>query len=572
MQIESLSSKLIRQKNSTWFVKHGAVWFFLLALVYLHVFSMQPLPLHGDELFFLNKAELFHDHVYDFTSDSFKLFRFYRILGRPLNFLAYVIAGKYPVILTAVLTFSVCFFLYAYSRILSSFISHHNSHVPDLMSFITLTVPFSYYLVLLRVVFHEIVTMGLILFCLWLVKKYPSARKQTLWAFGIAITYTISLYVYESSLLMPFFFVTLLLLFADRHDISIRSISILAFFLILSFFLYIYLQFFYLANQPKLSDSMASYAPYSIGLNYGEQFLRILLYGIYHLKWSFLTILRMSAVFTILDYIVMLVALTSSSYFFWRLLSYEDTYVPREKAGSVIIAGILFFCASFGLWVYYWIFKKAIVFPPFYTVLLPATGVSFALVGILSTFADIIRRNRELRVVITLVFSCLLVTNGVLVLSSRFAISNTAREIVQYAKTLNKQFGSSAKSNRNLILLDLPTKSFYDRRKLRYESLLTYCLQKGNIQWGNIEMISNAISLDGSGALIALPQGKILLPAETLIVRYKEKGLFQKVSPEEIRSLAFSHNKSKDPFQVTLFNYKLFYSVTRANIVLEKIL
>lgn len=543
----------------------------LVGLVFLHVVLLEPIPFHADELFFEEQARNFHGDILAFAADSFDRFRFYRVLGRPINFSAYAWGTGHPIVLTGVITLGACAVVYAYAALLGRLLGNETNAFQALLVLTVLALPFSCYLILTRAVFHELVSMGLIGACLAMLCKTFDAKHRKSWFLGIAVAYTLSLFVYESALLAPVFFVVVAWQARDRFALPRRSVVAFCGFLLAGAAIYLGTQFLNIDIQPKLSDSMAIYAPYNAGLTYPEQFLRVALYALYHLKWSWITVAQQIAERGAVVALLLVVVLILAALVFHSVLRIRRTFLSRGESLLAMNAGAVLFVSTFGLWTYYWVVKKSIVFPPLYTMLFPALGLACAIVGLLSYHAAGIVGSRVIRAAMTIVFACAFSTSLVLILSSRFAISAVTREVQGYAEQIDRDFSVGANVYRNLVLIGLPETSMYGRRKIRYESMLLHYLKARGDQWKGVSLVANAVSTAPDGAIVAAPNGATLHASETLFLRHDAaSGRLVHMGNGDVGAAAHGSLTRVDPYRVIWLGYQLGYSEIRANVVLSR--
>ncbi len=538
-------------------------FFFIINIVIL-----SNVPLYGDELSFAEYIPVYQTRFHQYFIDNFMQYKFYRVLGNPLCYIGAYISHGSPLKLSAIFTVTAMLLIAGYSHLYAKCFMQRKNLSYILTGILCLSFPFSYYIVIARAGYHELVTLSLVLMCIYSTSRYVQTDKRQ-YMFIAVFVYFISLYVYEASLMMSLYLVIFVASqVTKKRFLSSRNLSF-AVLLLIGMMVYLYHQFSYLQSQPKLSDSMAIYAPYNVGLTIKEQLLRVVLYFAYHVKWSLYYLYNFSTSITLVDTCLIAVFILLTATVLWRSLSNPLTYPDREVSRSLIFNGISLFVCSFGLWAYYWIFKKSIVLPPFYNFLLPAIGISVALTGWISLFSVRITSNRVLKSFVFAIIITAFTTNIIFFLSSRLAIINSVNEIQGYARLINDKYGLQAQQFKNIVLLDLPVESGYARRKGRYEYSLIMSLNKLNPNWKQLSIISNVCKNDADEKITISPYMIPVKVDDLLIVSYNQDHHdFERRGPSSCAD-ALKQSKS-DPCKLGFMNYEISYSTEKENIIMRK--
>jgi len=396
----------------------------------MNVFSLDTVPLYGDSFYFVNGA---NKNMTEIIKELFPQFKFFRIIGNPLIFLTFYLCSYSPLALSLITTSSVFILIFIYSRVFTAFIAQKTNGMDTLFGLLFLSLPFSFYIILNITTSNQIISILLLAGCLWLINGYAKRPSNTYAVYLAAFFYAVSLFTYEISLLMPFYFVILFLSLSSKDGVKYKPLLILCIATFSMLLIYLFSQYHFIESQPKLSNSIAIYDPYRYELTFWEQIIRKFLLLIYYIKWSYFFVGHSFGYLKRQDIILSVSYLCISGYALWKTLSDRAAFLKRQDAVFAATNGLAFFLCSFGLWSYYWFFRKAFVTPPLYTLLLPCLGTAFALVGILSMLSPWFLKNKILRAAI---FTCIfagIVVNLSLFLSSYLSVKISLNEAQNYA-------------------------------------------------------------------------------------------------------------------------------------------
>jgi hypothetical protein len=524
--------------------------------VCLYVFELPELPLYGDEIGNARRMVENRWHLFD-------LYRFYRIIGISVNFLAYKVTDASPQALTLWLAVWVLACVGFSAHLFAGVFAQERGNFALTTCLVFLALPFSLYLLLLRVVFHEMVTVTLILLCFKFIQLYAAdpSKKRLLWA--LSLLYAASLFCYESCVLLPVAMALFAWFLVREEGGRKRAVRIIAIGTVTALAVYLAVQFLNYASNPKLSVSAADYASYNIGLTRSEQLLRVVLFLVYHLKWSFQYLLQsvriwqFSTVVTISAYFVLVAV--SLIY----VVRKGDNSIDQVRSYKAIATGVVIALCSFGLWSYYWVFKGSMVLPPLYNLYVPAIGIALACAGAL-----LLVRSRLVASLAGIAIFCGILLNMTIILSSRAAITTVSGEARSLARQVKATFGREVFRYKAIVLPPMDPDENYARRKARFESMFRQYLNEeyGHRYEGLIAVAVRDVT--GEEATI-LPHGT-RIPLHDMLVMSRDVNKL--IALDGDRLLYVERQRvTPDRFGVEWAGYRLEYSLERSNLILSKL-
>ncbi len=537
-------------------------------VAYAHISAPNMPPIFGDDWCYINYYNQNNWDIWKVAKSDFQTFKFYRIVGNSINFIFYYFFADFPKIMYALVTISLFFVLYLYSRFFEIALHEkkQNCHILILLTFFA--VPFSFFLILYRHSFPIIISYYLIALCVWLIYSSSLSKEPIIFLFTAAMIYGLSLFNYEVSLFMFLYFFTLLFTNPAQNKKNKFSYSILfVILLLLFFFAYTYSQFFYIGSQPKLQTPVPGYFINQDKMTLWMQLIRKILYFSYYIKWSYLYTYTSIGRFDLSTLILICSIISIGVYLFWRVLSEQYLNQNIQHAKMLMTHGIVFFISSFGIWSYYWYTKKLLVTPPLYHLFLPTLGISLIIVGLLNMLSLWVFESSILRIALCLIFIGGIVTNLCIFLSSRTAIAQTHDEAKAYAKNISELSSSDTNRYTHIVLLDLPAESIYLRYKTEFNYFLKFYLMRTKNTWSSIKIIGNNVIRGDDKTLKIYPGGEIVSIQNVLLLHYNQANSFDILPSSAILGEVLS--EPKDPFMISIGRYKLYCSANKADIILE---
>lgn len=523
----------------------------------LYGFLLPDMPLYGDEI---GNAERMFVNRWNLID----LYHSYRIIGITVNFLAYKITAASPQALTLLLTIWVMFCVALFAHIFSRSFARGRTDFELLILLIFLASPFSLYLVLLRVVFHEMLTVTLMLLSFMFIAQYATNPRNAYLLWAIPLLYAISLFCYESCLLLPIAMALFVSFVIPKNADRTRALKIIGIGTLTALAVYLSLQYLNYSFNPKLSVSGADYASYNIGLTRAEQVLRVIFFLCYHIKWSFGYLGLFAGTWPFYVTLGLAGYLGLAAVALWNIFPKWQASIGTEQAKKAIATGIAIVVCSFGLWSYYWVFKGSMIFPPLYTLYVPSLGIALACAAMLHLLQPI----RFIAWVVSGLIFLGIVLNLTILLSSRVAITNTSIQARELAGQVKTAFGQDVYRYKAIVLPVMEPDGNYARGKARFESMFRHYMSKElGRQFDGLIAVSTKDLRDGYVTLV--PHGIRLSQNDVLIIERKTDKVI--IGDVPARTLSRLPGGTLDPFSIEFAGYRLKYSVERGNVVLFRI-
>ena len=540
-------------------------------LFYLHIISLNTIPLFEDDLFLaesLNEKE--GNMVSKMTSYCGGHGAFFRSIGCRLLYLTHYVVSSSPLVLSVLVTLLIFCLIGLFAYIIEKMYGQSLSKINLFFPLIFFAIPFSLYVILYYLSSIFIVSTILISVCTLLLHQLSKKPSCIVLLGFVGFFYMVSLYIFEIFLLIPIYFLVLLitLSFPD-NKLKFKSILILCISTLVIFSIYTFSQFYDSETHLKLATGPTFwYDPYRNELGIYEQFIRKTLLIFYHIKWSFYYLKYSFTSFKATDLILIVLFLSLSGYALWSSLSNKLAYLNKKKALIALYGGLTFTVCPVAMFSYYYLFGDGIVTPPLYDVFIPAIGISLIMLGILSLLSYQVVKYKPLKIIIFIFLLSGIFINLSIFLSSRFAIENSINEAQSYARYIDAHFGLKRTSYKYLAILGLPKETDFARyRVINFNQHLLGLLASHHKDWSSLEAVGNKIMLE-KDTLILLPVNERVKANETLILGYQPNLSFNELkitNDDPIYS-----TEDDDPWKVSSNNYELRFSIDRGNMALIK--
>ncbi|EKD59152.1 MAG: hypothetical protein ACD_55C00139G0005 [uncultured bacterium] len=541
-----------------------------MLFVALHAVILDPMPVYLDDTGFLELYRKFSWDAFSVFSYNFDTYKFYRVLGFDLNYLYYrffVEHFDFAILLISVLYFVV---LDGYIRTFGRIYTEETGDQKDRSDFqllcliLMLSFPFSYYLIIFRYSFIGLASYLFNLLAIRYVYECTFRRSGLFPAFLVAVTYVVSLYLYEATLLMPLYYAaaSFHLVAANRKYNRNRALACLAL-VSLCLMAYLLSQVWFIQNQPKLMKGAEIVANGSAVLGLEEQLIRKAMSLIYSFKWAFYYFGVNFRSYGPLQLATILAIPVACTAILWRVLSRLKASVARNTAQQMV-DGAIFFGCTFGLWSYYWIFGSRFTTPPLYALFLPALGLSLLAVGLLLRHGMEATRNVLLRGGMCGVILFFFTANLISFLSARMSIEQSLRE----ARTVAARVGEILKSGEgrydSLVITRRSRRDAYARYIAHFDSHLKYYLSRAASGHPVRIVVDGRVLCNGRSAA----EGT----GEELVVRLEydpvHNGLVRQKGDSNFRT---PDKSGSDPCQVSMLDYVLYYDATAGGIVFRRV-
>lgn len=534
--------------------------------IYFFLFGLREIPFYGDEYSLVNYYSQHHWNFSAQVSRDFNKYKYFRTLMFPILFLSYYYLFEYKLLFSVIIVLMFLSIAYGYFYIIGNKLSQKNKLIAILLFIIFLAIPFSLVIMLYRYSICIVLSYLLIGLCVWLLTILPTNKHKLMILITISVLYGISLYLYETALLFPIFFIiyysSITSKSYDRNKILTRLICFTSFIAIT----YIILQ---ISNHnPKINQTLMVSSYFSYNPSFIDQLIRKLMAFIYFIKWSFFGAIDYIKLNNYVILINLLLFPSLTGYLLWLILGVKEFYLENYYSKKAIWLGLVLLLCSTGIWSYYWIFKNIFITPPFYHIFYPAVAITLIIYGIVSSLAAMIINKKLFRLAVIIAIIIGINMNVGVLLAQRYSIEHSYGEVIEYANRIDNKFKDEPMKINYLVVMDLPNKFNYDRYVNNYYYMLGIYLKRKNDRWTSIKGIGNSIEYKSKDKSVIFPGGKIVENERVLVLRWLPNNSLEKLDIEEVSKVA--KTEDIDWNTVSLGNYRLLFDKKRNGLVLFK--
>jgi hypothetical protein len=542
-----------------------------VALVLLHALVLNRMPVYLDDTGFL---ELFRSHNWDTGAIfryNFDTYKFYRVLGFDLNYLYYrffVHSVDVAILLNSVLYFMVVHgYLTTFQSAYLGDSGEGDSEYYLLFLVVLLSLPFSYYLIIFRYSFIGLASYLVNLMAIRCVYRAASGSFEARSIYFLALCYFVSLYIYEATLLLPAYYVSLAWTVADRRGCLPRGKAALALGLLAGCLLvYLFSQVYFIQHQPKLMKDVSATLPVAELLGVGEQLIKKLLSLLYFINWSWYYFRANLAGYGTLQLACIAFVPLLCGGLLWRVLSRLDRVATGWRAGNQLVDGVIIFAGTFGLWSYYWIFARTFTTPPLYALFLPTLGLGLLTLGMLTRLAPLLGGRLPLRVALFCLLLTLFTSNLVCFLSARMSIQKSLADAAAVAARVSGLVGEGQGNYSCVVLCGLADSERYAHYLSHFDAHLKFYLNTQLGKGAALPVVHRGVVIYPVGAGAADLSRPLYLGLD---YDAKSKALLRLVSLPTGDAAVQTGNRT-DPCRVALWHHELYFDSAADRMVFRK--
>lgn len=507
--------------GSAWYVP--SLWLLAVVIVVLDAFPV--LRLHLDEAGYIGRLE-------SGNWSAFGNYRFYRVLGVPLNYALYWVTGASPLLLSLVQASAFILGTYVFSRTLvTGLVEHGAVLVAGLVWTVVLFLPFSMEVLLTRL-FPQLAVYGVSVLLVRMAWRYDGSRGRTA---AMLALYALSLFVYEIAMLLP---VYLLYVVSTERQVTRQRIAALAAGFMGILALFILTQLMFSAAQPKLivvaslMDTQGAAIPLQV--------VRKVLLPLYYYRWA-AGYLALGTPWPIWWAALTGVAIALLIYCTWhgvRIVGYGRV---QFRSGRMALHGLVLGLCSvtpFGL---YFVATRHLVTPPLYCLLLWNTGMALVAVSGIRWLRNVSGPVLG-RACVTGGLAVVLCSGLLLFLAGRAGALQTVAEVEGAATILERI--PDPRGIGQVVVSGLEPVGMFARGRCGFPTQLRVALQRSQRGWGAIETRT-----EGAGTAKPTEGDIVLLDVRSQVVLRTERG-----------GWAGAGSIDSDPFALHVLGYQLAFS------------